>query len=129
MTDDIANQYKHAEEWATREAMRQAKSPIDHEALREIHEERLKNDQLRGLVRDLTTALENRNRALEESVKLQSHYAGLLNQMDGGRRLQFANGQEWEARLRFLKGPLNEDPSGQRREPMNVDPRDDQKPF
>lgn len=59
--------------------------------------------ELRGLVRDLTTALENRNRALNESVKLQSHYAGLLNQMDGGRRLQFADAHEWEARLRSLK--------------------------
>ncbi len=62
----------------------------------------------RGLVLDLTTCLHNRNHALAESVKLQSHYAGLLNQMDGGTRLQFANAEEWEARLRSL----NERPAG-----------------
>ena len=38
-------------------------------------------------------------RALDESVKLQSHYAGLLNQYDGGHRLQFANADEWIRRL------------------------------
>lgn len=58
--------------------------------------------ELRGLVRDLTTALENRNRALEESVKLQSHYAVLLNVIDGGRRLTFDCGQDWIDRLRYL---------------------------
>jgi hypothetical protein len=38
--------------------------------------------------------------ALEESIKLQSHYAALLNEYDGGKRLQFANADEWIARLR-----------------------------
>ncbi len=38
-------------------------------------------------------------RALVESVKLQSHYAGLLNQYDGGKRLQFANVREWIERI------------------------------
>jgi hypothetical protein len=38
-------------------------------------------------------------RALVESVKLQSHYAGLLNQYDGGKRLQFRSGQEWIERI------------------------------
>lgn len=38
--------------------------------------------------------------ALAESVKLQSHYASLLNQYDGGRRLQFSNGDAWIERLR-----------------------------
>src|SRR5580692_8269755 len=33
--------------------------------------------------------------ALEQSVRLQSHYAGLLNQYDGGQRLQFATADEW----------------------------------
>lgn len=41
--------------------------------------------------------------ALEESVKLQSHYAELLNMYDGGRRLQFADVDEWLARLDFLR--------------------------
>jgi len=37
--------------------------------------------------------------ALEESVKLQSHYATLLNEYDGGRRATFADGAAWVARL------------------------------
>lgn len=37
--------------------------------------------------------------ALEESVRLQSHYAGILNGYDGGSRLQFADADEWIARL------------------------------
>lgn len=42
--------------------------------------------------------------ALDESVKLQSHYAKLLNMYDGGRRLQFKDGEEWVARLAALSG-------------------------
>lgn len=37
--------------------------------------------------------------ALEESVKLQSHYAALLNMHDGGERLQFTTAEEWIDRL------------------------------
>lgn len=40
--------------------------------------------------------------ALEESVKLQNHYAGLLNQYDGGARMRFWSAQEWLARLAAL---------------------------
>lgn len=42
--------------------------------------------------------------ALDESVKLQSHYANLLNMHDGGGRLQFKDGEEWIARLAALSG-------------------------
>jgi len=38
--------------------------------------------------------------ALNESCKLQSHYAELLNMHDGGQRIGFANGQAWMDRLR-----------------------------
>ncbi len=37
--------------------------------------------------------------ALEESVKLQSHYARLLNAYDGGQRLTFVDADSWLARL------------------------------
>ena len=37
--------------------------------------------------------------ALSESVKLQSHYASILNAYDGGRRLPFADAEEWIKRL------------------------------
>ena len=42
--------------------------------------------------------------ALEESVKLQSHYAGLLNMYDDGKRIQFGSAQVWLDRLEALKG-------------------------
>jgi hypothetical protein len=38
-------------------------------------------------------------KALEASVKLQSHYAGLLNQYDGGNRMQFDSPFAWLKRL------------------------------
>jgi len=37
---------------------------------------------------------------LEESLKLQSHYAGILNSVDGGTRLKFASVDDWMTRLR-----------------------------
>ncbi len=37
--------------------------------------------------------------ALEKSVKLQSHYAELLNMYDGGARMQFASADDWIKRL------------------------------
>ncbi len=42
-------------------------------------------------------------RALEESLKLQSHYAELLNMQDGGKRMQFRTAQEWLDRLEATK--------------------------
>ena len=38
--------------------------------------------------------------ALEESVILQSHYAKLLNQYDGGERISFLSPEAWITRLR-----------------------------
>jgi hypothetical protein len=37
--------------------------------------------------------------ALDESIRLQSHYARLLNMYDGGKRLEFSNSGEWIERL------------------------------
>lgn len=39
-------------------------------------------------------------RALEESVKLQTHYAELLNMYDGGKRIGFNSADAWIDRLR-----------------------------
>ena len=41
-------------------------------------------------------------RALDESVKLQSHYASLLNMHDGGSRLTFDASEAWLRRLEEL---------------------------
>jgi hypothetical protein len=48
--------------------------------------------------------------ALRESVELQSHYAGLLNQYDGGQRRRFATPEAWIGRLREI-GSMPNDPN------------------
>jgi hypothetical protein len=50
-------------------------------------------------VGDARTLLVHLHAALEESVKLQSHYAELLNMHDGGHRLTFADADAWLTRL------------------------------
>lgn len=45
------------------------------------------------------TQIVNLTKALEESLKLQAHYAELLNQYDGGHRKTFKNKEEWMNRL------------------------------
>lgn len=53
----------------------------------------------RGYNPHMSNQLEVLEIALEESVKLQSHYAALLNMHDGGKRLQFTTSEEWIDRL------------------------------
>jgi len=52
---------------------------------------------------DRETGYSEVQEALEESVKLQSHYAKLLNDYDGGKRLSFDSSHDWIKRLRQLK--------------------------
>lgn len=40
--------------------------------------------------------------ALKESLKLQSHYAILLNKYDGGQRMTFDSVEHWLKRLREI---------------------------
>lgn len=53
-------------------------------------------------------------RALIESVKLQSHYAMLLNMHDGGERHQFSSVAEWIERLKTV-GAIPLEPSAERK--------------
>ena len=67
---------------------------------RDAEEKRLQN-----AVETLVEVVEERDRlkaALDESVRLQSHYAMLLNMYDGGKRIEFANSEAWLARLALL---------------------------
>jgi hypothetical protein len=48
----------------------------------------------------MESQLQELSDALERSVKLQSHYAELLNGYDGGRRLQFETADAWLLRLK-----------------------------
>jgi hypothetical protein len=41
--------------------------------------------------------------ALEKSLKLQAHYAKLLNMHDGGKRCIFKSADEWINRLEEVK--------------------------
>lgn len=41
--------------------------------------------------------------ALQELVKVQAHYAHLLNTYDGGERREFKSAMEWILRLREVK--------------------------
>lgn len=47
--------------------------------------------------------LQDLKNGLDESVKLQGHYAELLNMYDGGQRIIFQSADEWILRLNKLK--------------------------
>jgi hypothetical protein len=61
-----------------------------------LQKDRLKTDEINILVKKNRKLLT----ALAESVKLQSHYAMLLNAYDGGQRIRFNDAAAWIARLR-----------------------------
>jgi hypothetical protein len=50
-----------------------------------------------------STPLTEAMTALAASVKLQAHYAELLNMHDGGERMIFPTVESWLARLRRLR--------------------------
>lgn len=54
---------------------------------------------IRDSLREMTTDRDRLRVALEESLKLQSHYAELLNMHDGGERRRFASVEEYLQRL------------------------------
>lgn len=53
--------------------------------------------------RELEGEVERLRAALESSVRLQSHYAKLLNMHDGGERIGFESAQQWLERLDELE--------------------------
>lgn len=59
-------------------------------------------NQLRHRVRFAEAEITALREALEASVKLQSHYADLLNMHDSGQRMTFATADDWIARLKVL---------------------------
>jgi hypothetical protein len=61
--------------------------------------ERMRRVTWRELHDEIASSYEEIAIALSESVKLQSHYAGILNQHDGGKRRQFSSFREWIERL------------------------------
>ena len=59
-------------------------------------------DELEDRVAPLRAEVERLKAGLDKSVRLQSHYAGLLNMHDGGKRMQFATADAWLDRLMAL---------------------------
>lgn len=57
---------------------------------------------LKEQVRELEAEKKRIRKSLEECLKLQNHYASLLNLYDGGSRLTFRSAQEWINRLQEL---------------------------
>jgi len=51
----------------------------------------------------------NSREALAESVKLQSHYASLLNMHDGGTRYTFDSPEAWVKRLEEVKRQIEKE--------------------
>lgn len=63
----------------------------------------LEREAQQAFVSAIDAELQELQHALAESLKLQSHYAFLLNISDGGRRMQFPTVDSWLKRLRDLK--------------------------
>ena len=61
-------------------------------------------DRMHGLEKVECERCAELEQALAESLKLQSHYAALLNQYDGGERIIFGGANEFLERLAALKG-------------------------
>jgi len=59
----------------------------------------------REALRSLLAGRDRLRAALEALVRLQAHYAGLLNQYDGGQRTEFASADDWLSRLDELQKP------------------------
>lgn len=57
-------------------------------------------DKKIDLMRAIAENLETTDFALRESVKLQAHYAFLLNGWDGGKRIVFTSAEEWIERVK-----------------------------
>lgn len=71
--------------------------------LRKLYDEVMEDARSAIRIADETSGAAELRQALEESVKLQSHYAELQNIYDGGTRRSFASAQEWLDRLAELR--------------------------
>ncbi len=60
----------------------------------------------------MASSVERLRHGLDELVKLQAHYAKLLNMHDGGERIAFTSTDEWLKRLEWCEGFNNPTPSG-----------------
>ena len=61
-----------------------------------------KADRIESVIAEKDLEIARLRGALEQSINLQSHYAGLLNMRDGGKRTVVKNADEWLKRLKWL---------------------------
>ena len=80
-----------------RSALPNPKELADSFTLRELNAIRLEIKSLLPAPGDYVKKI-----YLDESIRLQSHYADLLNMQDGGQRIIFKNSDEWIKRLDAL---------------------------
>jgi len=86
-----------------------AKIPPKEEFLESCRRYHTQIAESRGVLEDAKTISQLESESLElaialrESVKLQSHYAKLLNMHDGGERISFNTPKEWMERLRSIR--------------------------
>lgn len=71
--------------------------------LRKLYDEVIEDAHSAIRIADETSGAAELRQALEESVKLQSHYAELQNTYDGGTRRSFASAEDWLDRLAELR--------------------------
>ncbi len=64
--------------------------------------------QIAARITELKNQIAKLKDSLEKSVKLQGHYAKLLNMFDGGERIIFKDAEEWMNRCqgRFKYGEI-----------------------
>ncbi len=81
--------------------------PGKSEAVAAIGQINFDRDEVRLMLWRLYSRLKAENAivqiGLDESVKLQSHYAELLNMHDGGQRICFKSANDWLERLEQLR--------------------------
>lgn len=76
-----------------------AKVASDYQRRIEYPTERWTHGRIKQELRLKDERIEKLKRALEDSVRLQAHYAELLNGWDGGKRIVFKSVEEWLKRL------------------------------
>lgn len=74
-----------------------------------LHPDTARDAAIETELRALRAEVQRLRHGLDESVKLQSHYAGLLDAYDGGHRIQFADAEDWLRRLAMSSSERIED--------------------
>ena len=78
-------------------------------AVAEIKRLQNQRSELFSAANEMQQEIASLKAALEESVKLQAHYAELLNMHDGGKRIVFQSTDDWLARMERIKDAMEKE--------------------